>query len=151
MDTIPDSDPGDETGPETLRERGQRIAEMVEAEATVAEAETETETDEDASGLPCPLCGGNIDLPDVPPQDSNKERCNTCNGFGMTVTGSLVPEMQIDQCSDCQGRGWVNKVPTYSLPVGVPPEHEQNPARVEVVNPELPPLILPDPASLRVS
>lgn len=128
---------------ETLREKGARIAAMVEEEATAAETEIEPETVEDTFGMPCPICGGNIDLPDVPPQDSKRQKCPTCHGFGMTVTGSLVPEKQIDSCSDCQGRGWIDKHPVWEPTADLPSNPVAEQATDNGNNEPLPTLVLP--------
>lgn len=134
----------------TLRDRGEKIAAMVEAEAAAVEAEEAAEKEAAPDGMPCPVCGGVIALPDVPPQDPNKETCPDCHGFGMTVTGSLVPERQIDQCSTCNGNGWRNVVPVY-----VPSEDfsRRTPAEAEETETPVgtfPPLQMPDLSQVKV-
>ena len=69
---------------------GERLAAMVEAEATVAEAEPEPE--------PGPL---------RMPHDPHTATCPDCQGFGETLTGSMVDGQETRTCVGCDGRGWV--------------------------------------------
>lgn len=135
---------------QNLRERGAQIAAMVEAEAAEAEAETEAETEAEPAAYPCPVCGSEIDIPNQPKQDPNTERCTQCDGWGMTASGSLIPDAAVGPCSLCSGRGYNNVAPVYVPPSEFTHGGGETPRRVEAVNPEFPPLVVPDLSQVKV-
>jgi hypothetical protein len=82
------------TGTRDPREVGERIAAMVEDEAQRAEQET-----------------GHAETgPRVPPADPYTRTCPTCQGFGVTQTGSIVDGQEFRDCVDCRARGWQERL-----------------------------------------
>lgn len=41
-----------------------------------------------------------------PPRDPNTEQCETCRGWGVTRTGSMVEQEATRACVDCEGKGY---------------------------------------------
>lgn len=119
---------GDETATDNLspQEKGERIAAMVDAEEARVLAAEAAETEDETTVFPCPVCGGDIALPNAPKQDPNKVRCNACDGWGMTATGSMAPDMQVAPCTVCDGRGWQPIHAVYTPPVPVPEQPPEN-------------------------
>ena len=101
-DENPDGEGTGEPGPcpacdariERVAEQGERIREMVEAEAERAESD-ETEPEE---------------VPPIMQHDPHTRTCPTCAGFGVTLTGSLVDGQETRECIDCGARGWQEKL-----------------------------------------
>lgn len=46
------------------------------------------------------------------PVDESRQRCETCDGFGMLRTGSRVQNQDALPCRKCMGNGWVEKMAT---------------------------------------
>lgn len=73
---------------------------------------------------PCPLCESFGYVPGSPfPIDPTREICDQCAGLGGTTTGSHVPGHNVEQCTKCQGNGWIVKTapavpvtPAYTPP-----------------------------------
>lgn len=93
-------------------------------------ASPDAERDKDAppfSDWPlCPTCNGGGRVP--PELRASKEyvACPECGGMGSVVTGSLVPDHSILQCSTCSGNGYVfsHVATSYGQEPETPPEPE---------------------------
>lgn len=80
--------------PEDSRSQGERIAALVEEEAARVEAEEAQ-----------PLTVRN-----APPPDPYTRTCPTCEGYGQTLTGSIVDGQEFRDCVDCRARGWQERL-----------------------------------------
>lgn len=149
-ETTDEATTAEEIGTDELVERGRKISEMVDDEEARVLAEEAAEAEEHSAGFPCPVCGNNIELPNVPEQDPDTERCDVCKGWGMTATGSFLPDFAVAPCSKCQGRGWNQKQIQWVPPAELGGEQGEGSRVVAAENPELPALVLPDLTSLKV-
>ena len=48
-------------------------------------------------------------LPAQPPEDDEAQRCERCDGYGVTVTHSRVPGNETRPCSKCNAKGWTSE------------------------------------------
>lgn len=55
---------------------------------------------------PCPLCGGEGQVPAELKHAPDAEACPVCAGLGMVETGSLVPSEAAIPCTACHGLGY---------------------------------------------
>ena len=107
-DTVDDPDDDeneDEEAHEDARTQGQRIAAMVEDEAERVEQEEAT-----------PLT-----VQSAPPPDPYTRTCPTCEGYGQTLTGSIVDTQEFRECVDCHGKGWQERLEPEPQPGVSPP------------------------------
>jgi len=90
-----------EPGPDTADEENEE--DKVEVTHSLRDAA------ENGKELVCPLCGHDIDFPEVPPLDPNVERCRDCKGWGSVLTGSRVDGHVWRNCPTCQGQGFTDE------------------------------------------
>jgi hypothetical protein len=97
----------------------------------------------------CGVCGGvghvpaasNVDVPFE--RDPQTEPCETCKGYGTTLTGAKEPGMVSRACSRCQGSGWTSVQehpeiqPLALAPTSTPEELAGNGAPSELVDPRV--------------
>lgn len=74
----------------------------------------------DVKPEPAPAADPRAEHDEEPPFDPHSVRCDTCRGWGIVQTGSLVENQQTRQCPDCRGIGWIDRlalVPPASAPI----------------------------------
>jgi hypothetical protein len=88
-----------------------------------------------AEGVVCPMCQMGIVAASLLP-DPDVRNCERCNGYGRTLTGSLVEGNQTRMCERCNGAGFAGDTPTVR-PVEMP-----QPIMIPVVE-YVPPIVQP--------
>lgn len=96
--TVAESGDGSDNG-------GERLAAPSSEPSPALLEETDVALLEPGMSYLCPMCRGEGELAFEPPEDPNWEKCEACDGWGRTSTGSLVPGYQVSQCSVCGGEG----------------------------------------------
>lgn len=127
----PDEPEDEPTGSKSDKEIEQAI-EKLDKEAKRHTSRVSEIMGDDALGLvPCELCEPNIpgfrwaDVPDddprhvlvtflreggevTPPDDDEAQRCDRCDGYGVTLTHSRVPGSDTRPCTKCAAKGWTS-------------------------------------------